>query len=211
MTANRSALQYAIPLLLAGALSACGGGGGATPSAATVTTPVAAYQLATSPTLLQPGITVGTPNWPDGSTASGGNGVSVAGVNCLVSEDYHIHAHLTILRDGNALAIPAHIGLQGCAYELHTHDQSGVIHIETSSARKFTLGQLFAVWGQPLSRSNVAGISGQAVNVFYNDGDTVLEWTGEIGDLELAGHRSIVIQLGAVQHTLPAYRWDAGL
>ncbi|MBA5636419.1 hypothetical protein H3H37_05065 [Duganella sp. LX20W] len=195
-------------------LSACGGGGASAPAAAVVTpvTPTTpTYQLAATSTLLTAGVTVGTPNWPDGSTASGGNGAPVAGINCLVTEDYHIHAHLTILRDGNALAIPAHIGLQGCAYELHTHDQSGVIHIETSSARQFTLGQLFAVWGQPLSRSNVAGITGLPVTVLYNDSDTVLEWTGDIGALELTSHRSITIELGAPQYTVPAYRWDAGL
>ena len=86
-----------------------------------------------------------------------------------------------------------------------------MIHIETSSARKFTLGQLFAVWGQPLSRSNVAGISGLPVTVLYNDNDAVLEWTGDIGELELTGHRSITIELGTVQHTVPAYLWDTGL
>ncbi|MBA5607242.1 hypothetical protein H3H36_17940 [Duganella sp. FT3S] len=215
MTTTHTFIGRAAAMLLASALGAplsgCGGGGGSAPAAPVVTPTTPAYQLAANTTVLTPGVTVGAATWPEGSTASGGNGAPVAGVNCLVTEDYHIHAHLTILRDGNALAIPAHIGLQGCAYELHTHDQSGVIHVETSAARKFTLGQLFAVWGQPLSRSNVAGISGLPVTVLFNDNDTVLEWTGDIGALELTSHRSITIELGTVQHTVPAYRWDSSL
>lgn len=214
MTTTHAAIRPTTALLLAAALGAalggCGGGG-AGPAPQAVAPSANGYQLAATSTLLTTGVTVGVPTWPDGATASGGNGAPVAGVNCLVTEDYHIHAHLTILRDGNALAVPAHIGLQGCAYELHTHDQSGVIHVETSSARTFTLGQLFAVWGQPLSRSNVAGISGLPVTVLYNDNDTVQEWTGDIGALELSSHRSITIELGTLQHTVPAYRWDASL
>jgi len=55
----------------------------------------------------------------------------------------HFHAHLDIFVDGKRVAVPALVGLNpGAGYltELHTHDASGVIHIEAQNPRQFTLG-----------------------------------------------------------------------
>lgn len=206
-------------LILAATQFGCGGGGGSTaasPAAPAAPVPVATGTtvtpvLAANATVIgsSPGV---TPAWPDRSTDTGGKGAPVAGVNCLVNENYHIHAHLTILKDGVIQRIPQEIGLTGCAYELHNHDYSGVLHVETSVARKFTLGQFFAVWGQPLSRTNVAGLTGQNVRFFTSDGDTnLVEVTDDPTAIELAAHRSIYIVIGTVPAALPKNSWPTGL
>jgi hypothetical protein len=194
-------------------LTACGGGGGgAAPAPATPAPAVTVMPVLAGPAVaLGSGATIGTVTWPDGNAAAGGHGATVGGVNCLVTEEYHIHAHLSILKDGQALAVPARIGLDGCAYELHTHDASGVIHVETSAYRPFTLGQFFAVWGQPLTTSNVAGITGLPVKVYTSDGSSVSEYTGDPASLVMSNHQAITIVLGAVPKQLPTYTWGAGL
>jgi hypothetical protein len=203
-------------------MSGCGGGGG-DPAAPVPPPPVTAPpvtpppvvvppppKLSANPIILGSGAAPGTVFWADGSTASGGRGAVIDNVGCLTNENYHIHAHLAIIRNGEMLALPADIGLQGCAYELHTHDHWGVIHVETSEAKKFTLGQFFSVWGQPLSKTNIAGITGLPVTVFIDDdGQSVAEYTGNLADIELKPHRSITIQVGSALKEIPSYRWES--
>ena len=61
----------------------------------------------------------------------------------------HIHPHLDLYVDGHKVPVPAGIGIDPAAgfAPLHTHDASGVIHVESPTVRTYTLGQLFAVWG----------------------------------------------------------------
>ena len=68
-----------------------------------------------------------------------------------------------------------------CDYPLHTHDTSGKIHVEADAPSTFTLGQLFAIWGQPLSYSNIAGIIGSPVVVYINDGTNLPTLYGRFG------------------------------
>jgi hypothetical protein len=46
-----------------------------------------------------------------------------------------------------------------CFYTIHTHDKSGKIHVEAAAPGTFTLGQLFAIWGQSLTNTNIAGLT----------------------------------------------------
>jgi hypothetical protein len=201
-TFHSATMLAAISLI---ALAGCGGGSGG------VTPPPAAPVLSQKPILLSKGVTMGSAHWPDRSTATGGRGLPVAGVSCLVTEDYHIHTHLAIIKNGAMLAIPKDVGLQGCAYELHTHDQSGILHIETATNKKFTLGQFFSVWGQPLAYDNIAGITGLPVAVFVNDGTGLVECKGDLATLELTNHRAITIQVGTALAEIPSYQWSADL
>ncbi len=68
----------------------------------------------------------------------------------------HIHADLAIYIDGQKVAIPANTGItSACMKALHTHDDTGKIHIESPTQTEFTLGDFFAVWGQPFSATQV--------------------------------------------------------
>jgi hypothetical protein len=171
--------------------------------------------LSSQPILLGNVPTIGTVFWANGNTASGGHGETVDGIGCFTSEAYHEHPHLTIIRNGEVLAIPAEVGkTDACPqgwYDLHTHDRTGIIHVEAAAYRRMTLGQFFSVWGQPLSYTNVAGITDQPVSVYINDGDTLVQYTGDPRDIELSPRRSITIVLGTPVSTIPSYRWPEGL
>jgi hypothetical protein len=106
----------------------------------------------------------------------------VDGISCDLSEQllFHIHAHLQIYDHGTQKLIPAGIGIGpplvfdngfvvsgSCFSWLHTHDETGVIHIESPQQRTFTVGNFFDVWGQPLSATRVGPAEG-AVTAFYN-------------------------------------------
>jgi hypothetical protein len=211
-----------LALINAAAVTACGGGGGdsSTPAATTpaainptptLTTPApVATTLSAKPIVISTVSDFGTANWPDGDTATGGQGNPIAGVTCSSSEVYHVHTHLTIIKDGQPLAIPASIGLvPNCTYSLHTHERNGVIHAEAPALQPFTLGQFFAVWGQPLTTTNVAGLTGQPITVFLNDSTGFRQYTGDPAAIDLnTPHREITIVVGAVPAEIPTFIWD---
>src|SRR5207247_10743365 len=95
-------------------------------------------------------------------------------VPCGPSEVFvrHEHAHLTILIRGQIKTVPAFVGITATSIcWLHTHDTSGIIHIESGDNRAFTLADFFAVWGQPLSQTVIDGErpgSGEAVQATVN-------------------------------------------
>lgn len=80
----------------------------------------------------------------------------VPGLECLEFGhnfvERHIHATLTIYVDDAKKMIPTDIGItDDCMSEIHTHANSGKIHIETVSFDKtFTLQDFFDVWQKPL-------------------------------------------------------------
>jgi hypothetical protein len=128
----------------------------------------------------------------------------------------HIHSHLTLIANGAQRAIPLAIGINnpfiiqdfvvaaGCYYWLHTHDATGIIHVEAPITTTFTLGQLFAIWGQPLSRTNVAGFSG-TVTAFTDS----TQYDGDLSALEFQAHRQITLIVGTVPDTIPIYAFPA--
>jgi len=171
------------------------------------TPPQPSVVLADSYTDLVAGTINSQPGW---SAWTGGTGREIGGVGCLVNEDYHIHALVTIYRDGVRMGLPDNIGRSGCAYELHTHDVTGVVHIETDVPKKFTLGQFFTLWGQPLATAATAGLPGP-IRYYLIENEKLTPFTGDPAQLELKAHREIVIVSGSVSLVLPRYRWPAGI
>jgi len=156
------------------------------------------------------GDTVGTVYWPDGNTSTGGTGANVDGLMCApgMSVNYHVHAHLAIIKNGQWLALPQQIGiLSQCNYEMHTHDRTGVIHIEAPSVKTYTLGQFFDIWGQPLTSTNVAGVTGDVV-AYLNDNGDARRYMGDLRNISLISHRAITLQIGTpAVSTLATYSW----
>jgi hypothetical protein len=145
----------------------------------------------------------------------GGLGQPVAGLACgVMVETYHVHSHVSIVLNGTPLAFPDEIGFvelsptSSCYYNIHTHDMSGKIHVEGPAPATFTLGQLFAIWGQPLERNNIAGLMGMPVVVYVTDDGEVTEHTGELADIELTSHRLITIQVGTPLTEIPNFTWS---
>jgi len=88
--------------------------------------------------------------------ASRGVYASIDGIECERGErlNYHVHSHLALFVEGQEVRVPAGIGITDrCLYWLHTHATDGIIHVEAPMRKDFTLGQFFAVWGQPLGRN----------------------------------------------------------
>lgn len=77
---------------------------------------------------------------------------------CIQHENISLHYHptLSLVVNGEARPLPANIGVESdCMHPVHTHDESGKIHIEYTSPKDFTLGDFFAVWGQPFSQNEL--------------------------------------------------------
>ena len=115
----------------------------------------------------------------------------------------HYHAHLDINVNGGVVVVPQYIGfvangnaLAGLA-PLHTHDTTGIIHIENSVPATFYLGQFFIEWGVRFTKTCLgpycAG-KGKELAVFV-DGT---RYTGDPTQLVLKKHQEIAIEYGPV-------------
>jgi hypothetical protein len=68
---------------------------------------------------------------------------------------FHVHANLEVYTDGHKQKVPANIGINQSSQfitSLHTHDDTGVIHMEAVQPYPFKLGQFFQVWNVPFSK-----------------------------------------------------------
>jgi hypothetical protein len=78
-------------------------------------------------------------------------------------EKFHTHAMLHIYLNGLLLPLPAEIGLDrahGVESSMHTHDATGIIHMEAAHPYNYTLGDFFSVWGVKLGPARVGGLTG---------------------------------------------------
>lgn len=131
----------------------------------------------------------------------------VEGVKCEPAEGsvFHIHAHLDLFVDSKSVGIPAGIGIKPneCLYWLHTHNTSGVIHIESPEQKTFTLGQFIQVWDNtPGIGSTFEGIThgDKNIRVFVNGNEV----KGNFSEVVLSAHDEIVLVSGDVPQNVPA-------
>ena len=152
-----------------------------------------------------------------------GQEIDGVGVNSMEQTAYHIHAHLAIYINGKQETIPYGIGIQqpwtttsdgnggefvesGAAfYYLHTHDDSGVIHIESPTTATYKLGQFFAEWNQALSATQIGTHTG-SVTTYVNGA----KYTGNPSDIVLNSHEVIQLDLGTNVAPAP-YTFASGL
>lgn len=123
----------------------------------------------------------------------------------------HVHAHLAITIRGQARAVPANIGIRSsCFFWLHTHDVSGVIHVEAGNSETYTLGQFFDVWGEPLMSDGMLGEragAGEELRAYVND----QQWTGNPRAIPLTAHERIFLVIGPPFPPPPPYTFAPGL
>ena len=119
--------------------------------------------------------------------------------NSMEQAAFHIHAHLDILINGQPYTIPSQIGITGrCFYWLHTHDDSGVIHIESSITRNFTLGQFFDIWNKKFTNTQILDNivdNKNTLSVYVNG--TQVNPRVNYRDIKLSGHDEIAIVYGS--------------
>ncbi|MHB8546241.1 MAG: hypothetical protein ACYDAJ_05700 [Nitrosotalea sp.] len=146
-----------------------------------------------------------TPSVPTGN---------IQGVECdpLEGTVFHVHAHLDLIVDSKQVTIPAGIGIKPneCLYWLHTHNTSGVIHIESPTQSKFTLGQFIQVW------DDTPGISPTFEELTHGDKNLKVFVNGtEVNDrydtIQLSAHDEIVLVSGDVPPSVPSSYEFGGL
>jgi len=60
------------------------------------------------------------------------------------------------LQPRNTILIPANIGFSSdCARPLHTHDDTGTIHVETDVNQNYTIADFFLIWGKIFNSSGI--------------------------------------------------------
>jgi hypothetical protein len=106
----------------------------------------------------------------------------------------HYHVHLRLIADGKEIAVPSQIGIDQVGQTLspiHTHDDSGVIHIEADQKGfRGTLGQVFDIWGVKFDKDCLGGYCG-GVTMYVNGKPNT-----EFGDYKLQAHDAITIVAG---------------
>jgi hypothetical protein len=110
---------------------------------------------------------------------------------------FHIHVLVRIVIDGRPVPVPAQIGIdpQGrFLAPLHTHDASGIVHIESDRPFPFTLGQFFTIWGVRFGDARIGGLAGRGDRRLrvYVDGRPVAHPAAHV----LRAHDRIVVGFG---------------
>jgi hypothetical protein len=126
---------------------------------------------------------------------------------------FHVHTHVTVFVDGEQRTIPAGVGVDPpvgpdnyrpspigpqfgeapgqCLAWVSTRYADGLIHVESSEQRTFTLGDFFAVWGQPLSKDEVGPARGEVTAIVNRQA-----WTGDPADIPIESHTQIQLMVG---------------
>ena len=169
-------------------------------------TPSPGPNASAKPIALVDGGTIGVQHFPVGNTRTGGTGQPIDGLTCLAQEgtSLHVHAHVALFDRGKQIQIPRYIGFApnpqlpggGCLYWIHTHDASGIIHVEAPDLHPpgggpYTLGMLFDIWGQPLGADNIAGFKGP-VTAYVNGA----KYDGDLRAIPLSAHQEITLEVG---------------
>ena len=93
----------------------------------------------------------------------------------------HTHSNLNVTVNGDFLLVPNGVGINSTLWNehsldkfgterkttifgmitpamspLHTHDSSGIIHVESTEYRNYTLGDFLNIWGLPLEGRKVS-------------------------------------------------------
>ena len=78
------------------------------------------------------------------------------------SEITHYHVNVEIIIDGDDYLIANNIGIEDSNCPdgmrgIHTHDDTGKLHIETPSDMDATLGSFFNIWGKNFDEDEILG------------------------------------------------------
>ncbi len=101
----------------------------------------------------------------------------------------HIHPKMSVTMDNKTILVPSQIGIDHPIWNnhtldsygmqempgmsgmapLHTHNNSGTIHVESSTNRKYTLGDFFKIWGMDLNGKIInVSADGKAIPDYRN-------------------------------------------
>lgn len=193
-------LAVAALTLLAGCGSSGDGGSASTATAGATASGVALGPAFGSMDTL-PGVLKTAPPWPaNNASAKLQLRLRAIGLDPLTAEGQavHIHQHLDIYVDGKKVTVPTQIGIASDGSflsDLHSHDATGIVHVEAPTVSSFSLGQWFAVWGVRLDAECLGSLckgGGKSLRVWVN-GKPV---TGDPTRIVLDEHQEIVLAYG---------------
>lgn len=96
-----------------------------------------------------PGIRATQPPWPPQYSGLAAR-IRTLGLPTGSAVRFHIHAELNIYNQGLLVTVPAEIGIDQRRHietTIHTHDFTGIIHMEAPHPFRYTLGNFFTIWG----------------------------------------------------------------
>lgn len=167
----------------------------------------------------------------EGNTATGGQGSPVDGISCdpTMSNNYHIHIFLGVYNNGTLMAVPPGTGMvnpqppdptgfvnfANCFYHLHTHDSSGIVHVEDTNPNNvpnttsiFTLKTYLDIWGVTADANHFGPFkgpvrvftSGQVYRGNMNNGvvsaSTLTFYGNDPTNVPLYSHELIFVEVG---------------
>jgi len=125
--------------------------------------------------------------------------------------------HLELFAHRRVVLVPAGIGMRGplvrerarvvrgrCSFPLRTREPTGTI--EVARGTRATLGQLFAVWGEPLAPGRLLSFRGRVRA--YVAGRLV---PGDPRRIPLARHANVVLEVGGYIPPHPRFLFPPGL
>jgi hypothetical protein len=157
---------------------------------------------------------------PAGARAE--RGLAINGLRCDPAPSARAYGvHVEVFASRRVVLLPPGIGVAAprrregafikagrCSYPLRTMDPTG--GVEVRPTRPPRLGDLFAVWGQPLGPRRLLSFRahpGARVQAFLNG----RRWTGDPRAIPLRRHSQIVLQVGGFIPPHPAYLFPKGL
>jgi hypothetical protein len=142
----------------------------------------------------------------------------IAGLRCTREHGGRYGIHLELYARRLVLPVPAGIGVAPpqrrrgayvlggpCSYPVRSFEPTGVIEVDRVPAG-FSLGDLFAIWGQPLSNAGLAGFHGP-VEAFVAG----VSRPGDPRSIRLRAHAEIVLEVGGFVAPHPSYQFPPGL
>jgi hypothetical protein len=164
-------------------------------------------------------IGVGPRYHPPAATARVLHGRPVAGMQCARSRTSRYGVHIEVFAHRKVVIVPAGIGVarpfatsfgavvpRGCSYAARTLLPTGVVEIRTRSA--VTLGDLFAIWGQPLGTHRLVGFRSERPVLTFVGGR---RWLGDARAIPLKRHAQVVLEIGGYVSPHARFLFPKGL
>jgi len=157
---------------------------------------------------------------PPPASAAVRAGRPIGDLTCGVATT-RVGVHVELFARGLVVIVPAGVGVArpfarrgayvlpgGCTYPIRTREPTGVLEIQPG--RGLRLGDLFRVWGRPLSATRLAGFRttrARPVRAYVSG----RRWHGDVRAIPLRRHGQIVLELGAYIPPHRAYPFPPGL
>jgi hypothetical protein len=144
-------------------------------------------------------------------------GLAIGDLRCTVARRPVAAAHVELFARGHVVLLSAGLGVAPprrrdgayvtggrCRYPIWTSEPTGLVRL---ARRHLTLGDVFALWGQPLSRVRMARWRA-TVRAHVNG----VRWRGDPRKIALTQHAQVVVQAGPpVLLPNARYRFPAGV